>query len=200
MIEIELLAAMQDAVTQEDAEQAVRTLLLWAGDDPGREGLIDTPRRVARMYRELFAALRAPAPRMATFNRGDNDQMVLVENMRFASMCEHHLVPFVGRVDIGYLPQAKILGLSKFARLVDWVAAKPQIQERMTAQLADLVYGALEFDDAGDGGVVVVVRAEHMCMSVRGVRKPGHVTTTSAIRGDIDKMEFFELLNANGGR
>ena len=185
---------MTPEVTQEEAEEAVRTLLLWAGDDVSREGLRDTPSRVARMYREVFGGLRVDKPKLTAFSSAA-DQMVVVGNIAFSSMCEHHLVPFMGRIDIGYIPQGRVLGLSKFARIVDWFASRPQIQEQLTEQIADALYEELfKAEEVGDGGIIVVARAEHMCMSIRGVKKPGHVTTTSAIRGNIDKTEFFALL------
>jgi GTP cyclohydrolase I len=126
---------------------------------------------------------------MKSFEKGDSDQMVLVTNITFNSLCEHHFLPFTGTVDVGYLPGDRIAGLSKFARVVDHFAAKPQTQELMTADLADYMYTQLEAF-----GVMVVARAEHMCMSCRGVRKAGSVTVTSAIRGDFDKSEYLDLL------
>lgn len=174
--------------TYDEALAAVRTLLQYIGEDPDREGLADTPRRVVHMMGEQALGLHTTPPKMTAFAH-DGDQMIALDSIPFTSQCEHHLVPFIGRVDIGYIPDHRILGLSKFARAVDWVAARPQVQERLTDQVADLLFDALS-----PLGLIVVVRAEHMCMATRGVRKSGTFTTTSAIRGGIDKMEFFELL------
>lgn len=189
-----------DTVTQQDAEEAVRTLLRYAGDDPAREGLLDTPARVARMYREVFSGLREDCPKATAFSTKYSDMQV-IGDLSFISMCEHHLVPFVGAVHIGYLPNGKVLGLSKFGRVVDWVASRPQIQEEMTGQIADKL---MELMTPAPEGLIVVVAAEHMCMSLRGVKKPGHVTVTASIRpGElaIDKDEFMRLIDmARRGR
>lgn len=182
---------MSDEVTKEQAEDAVRVLLQWAGDDPSRPGLEDTPARVARMYREVFAGLTTDAPKVTTFK--GVDQLVIVADITFTSMCEHHLVPFMGRVHIGYLPGEKLAGLSKFARVVDWCARRPQTQEYLTDMIADKLMEALDAE-----GVVVVAEAEHMCMSIRGVQKPGHTTVTSTIRpepGAVPLDEFLALLD-----
>ncbi|MEV1007777.1 GTP cyclohydrolase I FolE [Streptomyces sp. NPDC049881] len=165
------------------AENAVRELLLAVGEDPDREGLRDTPARVARAYREIFAGLwqRPEDVLTTTFDLG-HDEMVLVKDIEVMSSCEHHLVPFVGQAHIGYIPSAngKITGLSKLARLVDVFARRPQVQERLTTQIADSLMRILE-----PRGVIVVVECEHMCMTMRGVRKPGAKTTTSAVRGQL---------------
>jgi GTP cyclohydrolase I len=176
--------------SEKEAQEAVKTLLRWAGDDPDREGLLDTPARVARMYREIFQGLRTDAPKVTTFS--GCDEMVVVKGIKFTSMCEHHLVPFIGQVHIGYLPSKRIAGLSKFGRIVDWVASRPQIQESMTSQIADHLMEALT-----PTALIVVVEAEHMCMSLRGIKKPDHSTVTSAIRPEPDSMpqtEFWRLL------
>lgn len=165
------------------AEAAVRELLLAVGEDPEREGLRDTPARVARAYQEIFAGLRQD-PRdvlSATFDIG-HEEMVLVRDIEVYSTCEHHLVPFHGVAHIGYIPgtSGKVTGLSKLARLVDVFARRPQVQERMTGEIADALVEVLE-----PRGVLVVVECEHLCMSMRGVRKPGSRTVTSAVRGQM---------------
>jgi GTP cyclohydrolase I len=163
------------------AEAAVRELLTAVGDDPDRLGLADTPARVARMYREAFAGLHRDPEEVltSTFDEG-HDEMVLVRHIELYSMCEHHLVPFFGHAHVGYIPNAKgqITGLSKLARLVDLYAKRPQVQERLTTQIADALEHQLK-----PRGVIVVIEAEHLCMSMRGVRKPGAQTVTSAVRG-----------------
>ena len=163
------------------AEAAIRELLLAIGEDPDREGLQETPARVARAYREMFAGMRMSPDEVltTTFDLG-HDEMVLVRDIELWSMCEHHLVPFTGVVHIGYIPNehGRITGLSKLARVVDLYARRPQVQERLTAQVADAVMRRLE-----PRGVIVVIEAEHLCMAMRGVRKPGSRTMTSAVRG-----------------
>jgi GTP cyclohydrolase IA len=162
-------------------ERAVREILLAIGEDPERDGLRDTPARVARAYAEQFAGLGMhPADVLTTVFEADYDEMVLVKDIEVYSTCEHHLVPFFGRADVGYIPNEKgqITGLSKLARLVDLYARRPQVQERMTSQIADALMETLD-----PQGVVVVIEAEHLCMSMRGVRKPGAKTVTSAVRG-----------------
>lgn len=165
------------------AENAVRELLIAVGEDPDREGLRETPGRVARSYKEIFAGLwqRPEDVLTTTFDIG-HDEMVLVKDIEVQSSCEHHLVPFHGVAHVGYIPSAdgKITGLSKLARLVDVFARRPQVQERMTTQIADSLMKILE-----PRGVIVVVECEHMCMSMRGVRKPGAKTITSAVRGQL---------------
>jgi GTP cyclohydrolase I len=165
------------------AEAAVRELLLAVGEDPEREGLRDTPARVARAYQEIFAGLRQD-PRdvlSAAFDIG-HEEMVLVKDIEVYSTCEHHLVPFHGVAHVGYIPGAsgRVTGLSKLARLVDVYARRPQVQERMTGEIADALVEVLE-----PRGVLVVVECEHLCMSMRGVRKPGSRTVTSAVRGQM---------------
>ncbi len=162
-------------------ERAVREILLAVGEDPDRDGLRDTPARVARMYAEQFAGLRqGPEDVLTTVFDADHDEIVLVRDIEMYSMCEHHLVPFFGKAHIGYIPNEKgeITGLSKLARLVDVYAKRPQVQERMTVDIADALVRILE-----PRGVIVVLEAEHMCMSMRGVRKTGAKTVTSAVRG-----------------
>lgn len=165
------------------AEAAIRELLLAVGEDPDRDGLRDTPARVARAYREIFAGLRQD-PRdvlSATFDIG-HEEMVLVKDIEVYSTCEHHLVPFHGVAHIGYIPgpTGRVTGLGKLARLVDVFARRPQVQERMTGEIADAMVDVLE-----PRGVLVVVECEHLCMSMRGVRKPGSRTVTSAVRGQM---------------
>ncbi|MEV6740130.1 GTP cyclohydrolase I FolE [Streptomyces sp. NPDC051104] len=165
------------------AENAVRELLIAVGEDPDREGLRETPGRVARAYRELLAGLRQEPEDVltTTFDLG-HDEMVLVKDIEIVSLCEHHLLPFHGVAHVGYIPaeSGKITGLSKLARLVEVFARRPQVQERLTTQIADSLMRILEAR-----GAIVVIEAEHMCMSVRGIRKPGAKTTTSAVRGQL---------------
>ncbi|GES31060.1 GTP cyclohydrolase I FolE [Streptomyces angustmyceticus] len=165
------------------AENAVRELLIAVGEDPDREGLLETPARVARAYKEIFAGLwQKPEDVLTTTFDLGHDEMVLVKDIELVSSCEHHLVPFVGVAHVGYIPSAdgKITGLSKLARLVDVYARRPQVQERLTTQIADSLMEILE-----PRGVIVVIECEHMCMTMRGVRKPGAKTTTSAVRGQL---------------
>ncbi|MDT0392775.1 GTP cyclohydrolase I FolE [Streptomyces iakyrus] len=165
------------------AENAVRELLIAVGEDPDREGLRETPARVARAYREIFAGLwQKPEDVLTTTFDLGHDEMVLVKDIEVLSSCEHHLVPFVGVAHVGYIPsvEGKITGLSKLARLVDVYARRPQVQERLTTQIADSLMEILE-----PRGVIVVVECEHMCMSMRGVRKVGAKTITSAVRGQL---------------
>ena len=162
-------------------ENAVREILFAIGEDPGRDGLRDTPARVARAMAEQFSGLRTgPEDVLTTVFDADHDEMVLVRDIEMYSTCEHHLVPFFGSAHIAYIPNVKgqITGLSKLARLVDVYARRPQVQERMTSQIANALEAVLE-----PRGVIVVIEAEHLCMSMRGVRKPGARTVTSAVRG-----------------
>lgn len=160
-------------------EQAVRTILEAVGEDPDREGLLETPRRVARMYAEMFSGLtQDPARHLRVTFPETYDEMVLVRDIRFTSMCEHHLLPFSGVAHVAYIPNGRVTGLSKLARVVEEVARRPQVQERLTQHIADLIESELE-----SKGVAVIVSAEHSCMSIRGVRKPGSQTVTSAVRG-----------------
>ncbi|MFI8947423.1 GTP cyclohydrolase I FolE [Streptomyces sp. NPDC053750] len=165
------------------AENAVRELLIAVGEDPDREGLRETPARVARAYKEIFAGLwQEPQDVLTTTFDLGHDEMVLVKDIEVFSTCEHHLVPFRGVAHVGYIPSSsgKITGLSKLARLVDVYARRPQVQERLTTQIADSLMEILE-----PRGVIVVVECEHMCMSMRGIRKPGAKTLTSAVRGQL---------------
>jgi GTP cyclohydrolase I len=160
-------------------ERAVRELLAAVGEDPDREGLRETPGRVARMYAELFRGLLDdPRVHLQKFFTEKYDEIVLVRDISFNSMCEHHLMPFMGKAHIGYLPDGRVIGLSKLARVVEGVALRPQVQERMTETIADLLMEELQAK-----GVAVVIEAMHTCMTVRGVRKPGSVCVTSAMRG-----------------
>jgi len=160
-------------------ENAVREILLAVGEDPNREGLRETPRRVARMYAEMFSGLRKdPRTYLQKFFTEKYDEMVLVRDIAFDSMCEHHMLPFSGVAHIGYIPNGKVVGLSKLARVVEVVSHRPQVQERMTEDLANLLIDELDVK-----GVAVVIEATHSCMTIRGVRKPGSVCVTSAMKG-----------------
>lgn len=180
------------------AENAVRELLIACGEDPDREGLRDTPGRVARAYRELFAGLYTdPDSVLAKTFDESHEELVLVTDIPMFSFCEHHLLPFHGVAHVGYIPneQGRVTGLSKLARLVDLYAKRPQVQERLTSQVADALVRRLE-----PRGVIVVVEAEHLCMGMRGVRKPGSRTTTSAVRGILrssasSRSEAISLIN-----
>lgn len=172
-----------DSITREvdlpRMERAVREILAAFGEDPDREGLRDTPKRVAKMYAELFQGLHIdPARHLKKAFIEEYDEMVLVRDISFNSMCEHHLMPFIGQAHVGYLPRGKVVGLSKLARVVEEISRRPQVQERMTHQIADLIDKELN-----PKGVVVVLEAEHSCMTIRGIRKPGALTITSAVRG-----------------
>lgn len=162
-------------------EAAVREILLAVGEDPDREGLQETPARVARMYAEIFSGLHTDPRELLqkTFTQ-KYDEIVLVKNIRFNSMCEHHLLPFIGHAHIAYLPNGKVVGLSKLARVVESLARRPQVQERMTEDLADLLTSELDAR-----GVAVVIEASHSCMTIRGVRNPDSVCTTSSMRGSF---------------
>ena len=168
-------------VDQPRIAAAVREILSAIGEDPTRDGLLDTPDRVARMYAEIFAGIGVdPGEVLTTVFQAEHDELVLVRDIDLASTCEHHLVPWIGQAHVGYIPNdsGEITGLSKLARLVDLYAKRPQVQERLTTQVADAIEDCLK-----PRGVIVVVEAEHLCMSVRGVRKPGAKTVTSAVRG-----------------
>ncbi len=161
-------------------EQAVRMILEAIGEDPNREGLLDTPTRVAKMYEEMFSGIgKEPEPYFDTVFGEEHEELVLVKDIPFFSMCEHHLVPFFGKAHVAYIPRnGKVTGLSKLARAVEIVARRPQLQERITSTVADAMVKKLE-----PHGVMVVIEAEHMCMTMRGVKKPGSKTVTSAVRG-----------------
>jgi GTP cyclohydrolase I len=178
-----LLERPRTGVDHARAAAAVRELLLAVGEDPDRPGLQDTPDRVARAYAETFAGLwQDPAEVLATTFDEDHDEMVLVKDIPMYSTCEHHLVPFHGHAHIGYIPaeDGRVTGLSKLARLVEVYARRPQVQERMTRQIADALNEVLK-----PRGVIVVIEAEHLCMAMRGIRKPGSTTVTSAVRGSF---------------
>ncbi len=173
--------AQQRKPTQAEAEAAVRTLIMWVGEDPEREGLRDTPRRVAKAYQEMFSGYgQDPAAELVrTFEQvAGYDDLVLVKDINFHSHCEHHMVPIVGRAHIGYLPAGRVVGLSKIARVVDIFARRLQTQEAMTAQIAAVIQDVLN-----PRGVAVMLEAEHMCMAMRGVRKAGSTTLTSTFTG-----------------
>lgn len=166
---------------KEKIMRAVRDILEAIGEDPDREGLIDTPKRIAKMYEEIFSGLNEdPKKHLEVFFQEEkHEELVLVKDIPFYSVCEHHLVPFHGKAHVGYLPRdGKLTGLSKLARVVETVAKKPQLQERLSAEIADALEQAL-----APHGVIVIVEAEHMCMTMRGVKKPGSKTITSVVRG-----------------
>jgi GTP cyclohydrolase I len=167
------------AVDQKRVERAVREILEAIGEDPEREGLQETPARVARMYAELFAGLREdPGAFLQKCFTQKYDEIVLVKDIDFHSICEHHLLPFIGKAHVAYLPNGKIVGLSKLARVVETISRRPQVQERMTEDIADLIMSELD-----PKGVAVVLEASHTCMTIRGIRKPESLCTTSAMRG-----------------
>jgi GTP cyclohydrolase I len=171
----------------ERAEAAIREFLIAIGEDPEREGLLDTPSRVARACAEIFSGMHEDPSKhlLRQFHEADHEEMVIVRDIPFTSMCEHHLLPFTGKAHVAYIPRkGRITGLSKLARCVEGFARRPQVQERMTSQVADAIMEALE-----PLGVIVVVEAEHMCMTARGIRKPGSLTVTSAVRGSFQEDE-----------
>ncbi len=175
----ESMSSANGHVDQPRIERAVREILLAIGEDPDREGLRETPARVARMYTELFGGLHEdPTRHLRKFFTETCDEVVLVRDISFNSMCEHHMLPFMGKAHIGYLPGDRVIGLSKLARVVESVARRPQVQERMTEQIADLLEEQLHAK-----GVAVVIEAVHTCMTIRGVRRPGSVCVTSAMKG-----------------
>ena len=175
---------------------AVREILFAIGEDPDREGLRETPRRVARMYQELFSGIqRDPALYTKKFFSENYNEIVLVRDISFNSVCEHHLMPFMGKVHIGYIPDGRVIGLSKLARVVEVFSHRPQIQERLTEEIAELLYRELKAQ-----AVAVVVEAVHTCMTVRGVKKPGSLCVTSALRGGFlknpsSRAEIMTLMN-----
>lgn len=177
-------------------EKAVRDILIAVGEDPERPGLLETPRRVAKMYEEMFSGLYLdPSRHLDVIFPETYDEMVLVRDIRFTSMCEHHLLPFYGVAHVAYIPEGKVTGLSKLARVVEEISRRPQVQERMTQSIADMIEEHLQTK-----GVAVVVDAEHSCMSIRGVRKPGSSTITSALRGifktdQSTRAEFMSLIS-----
>lgn len=169
---------------KERIERAVREILLAIGEDPDRAGLVETPKRVANMYEEVFAGLHDdPRRHLKLFDEGNNDEMVVVRDIPMYSMCEHHLLPFIGKAHIAYIPSdGRVIGLSKLARIVDSFSKKPQLQERLTSQIADFLDKELS-----PQGVAVVIEAEHLCMTMRGARAAGAKTQTSALRGSMRK-------------
>lgn len=180
----------------EKIEQAVLMILEAIGEDPEREGLRDTPKRVARMYQEIFAGLHEdPSRHLKVQFSEDHEEMIIVKDIPVYSMCEHHLIPFYGKAHVAYIPRTgKVTGLSKIARVVEGFAKRPQLQERLTSQIADSVMDVLEAR-----GVLVVIEAEHMCMTMRGVKKAGSKTLTSAVRGvfktnQVTRSEGFSLI------
>lgn len=183
--------------TQQDAEDAVRTLIEWAGDDPAREGLLETPKRVAKAYRELFAGYEAD-PReylQRTFEEvGGYDELVVLRDIRVVSFCEHHMLPFLGKAHVGYLPADRVVGISKLARVVNGFARRLQIQEKLTSEIAQAIQDILQ-----PQGVGVVIVSEHSCMTMRGVNTPGSRLTTSKLLGVVrddprTREEFLELV------
>ena len=188
------------SVDRERVVRAVREILVAIGEDPERDGLVRTPERVADMYAEIFAGIGVDAEeQLSVLFEAGHDEMVMVRDIPLASICEHHLIPFIGRAHVAYIPNdnGQITGLSKLARLVDVVSKRPQVQERLTVQIADAIERSLE-----PRGVLVVVEAEHLCMSMRGVKKPGSETVTSAVRGmfrnnDATRAEAMGLINRN---
>ncbi len=180
-------------------EAAVREILIAIGEDPDRDGLAETPSRVANMYAEIFAGIDDDATRhLKIFNESKNEELVIVRDIPLFSMCEHHLIPFMGRAHIAYIPcEGRIIGLSKLARIVESFSKRPQLQERLTAQIADFIYEGLK-----PQGVAVVIEAEHLCMTMRGARAAGSETQTSALRGTMrsdakTRAEVMSLLNSS---
>lgn len=184
-----------ETVDQTGVGDAVRRIIEAIGDDPTREGLRDTPRRIAEMYGELFSGLhRDPREVLSTGFQESHREMVILKNIPFYSLCEHHFLPFHGQAHVGYVPDGRIVGASKIARAIDILARRPQLQERLTGQIADAIMENLSPD-----GVAVVIEAEHLCMTMRGVQKPGTTLITSAIRGGfrrraVTRSEFLALV------
>jgi GTP cyclohydrolase I len=195
--------AVKQTPTQQEAEDAVRTLIRWAGDDPAREGLLDTPKRVVKSYREFYAGYEVDPQKLLSrvFQEVEGyDEMVVLRDIEFESHCEHHMVPFTGKAHVAYLPKCKVVGISKLARLVDAYARRLQIQEKMTAQIAKALNDTLQ-----PKGVAVVIEAVHQCMTSRGVHKHGSVMQTSHMLGRFredarTRQEFFSLLSSRADR
>ncbi len=195
-------AMHSDKPTQDEAEAAVRTLIRWAGDDPDREGLVDTPNRVVRSYREFFAGYEDDPREMLsrTFEETDGyDEMVLLRDIGFESHCEHHMVPIIGKADIAYFPKRRVVGISKLARVLDVYARRLQIQEKLTAQVANTIDEVLE-----PHGVAVVITAQHQCMTTRGIHKPGVSMVTSRMLGcfrddSATRQEFLSIVSRPAG-
>lgn len=171
-------------IDQNKIQKAVRQILIAIGENPDREGLKDTPSRVARMYAEIFSGIsKDPLKELTVFHNENNEEMIMVKDIPFYSMCEHHLVPFIGKAHVVYIPKkGRITGLSKLVRVIEIFAKRPQVQERLTSQIADALMEKIQ-----PHGVIVIIEAEHLCMSMRGVKKPGSITTTSAVRGVFRK-------------
>ena len=189
------MRATIETVDQAGVRDAVRRIIEAIGEDPSREGLLDTPRRIAEMYEELFTGLHEdPREVLSTGFQESHREMIILKNIPFYSLCEHHFLPFHGQAHVGYVPRGRIVGASKIARVVDILARRPQLQERLTGQVADAITEALSPD-----GVAVVIEAEHLCMTMRGVQKPGTTLITSAIRGAfrrraVTRSEFLALV------
>ncbi len=189
------LASLPDL---ERIEHAIREIIAAVGEDPGREGLADTPARVARMYAELFEGLRIdPTEHLRVGFEAGHDEMVILRDIPFYSVCEHHFMPFHGTAAVGYIPDGRVVGVSKLARLVEGYARRPQLQERLTSQVADALMDTLRPD-----GVAVVIEAEHLCMTQRGIKKPGSRMVTSATRGlfrknEVTRAEFLSLVRGS---
>lgn len=171
-------------IDQKKIEKAVKNILEAIGEDTSREGIKDTPKRVSRMYAEIFSGMeKNPEKEITVFHNEDHEEMIMVRDISFYSICEHHLVPFIGHAHVAYIPKKGfITGLSKIVRVIEVFAKRPQVQERLTSQIADLLMKKLN-----PRGVLVIIEAEHLCMSMRGVKKPGAITTTSAVRGIFQK-------------
>ena len=190
------MSSKKNSIDKDRIIAAVREILLAIGEDPDREGLRETPHRIARMYQELFGCLHEdPTAYTKKFFSETYNEIVLVRDISFNSICEHHLMPFMGKVHIGYIPDGRVIGLSKLARVVEVFSHRPQLQERLTADIADLLYRELKAK-----AVAVVVEAEHTCMTLRGVKKPGSLCVTSALRGGFlknpsSRAEILTLIN-----
>ena len=185
-------------IDQEKLQQAVTSLINAIGEDPERDGLVDTPRRISEMYAEFFAGIgQDPADVLKTVFDEDHQEIVILKDIPFYSICEHHFLPFFGHADIGYIPNGKVVGVSKLARALDILAHRPQLQERLTSHLVDAVYSTVK-----PQGVAAILTAEHMCVSIRGVNKPGSKVVTSASKGSFKtlvatKQEFLSLLRGS---
>ena len=188
----------EQRIDQERVRRAVREILEAIGENPEREGLVNTPDRVARMYEEIFSGIQDDPARhlIIQFTEDQHDEMVIVRDIPFASMCEHHMMPFIGKAHVAYIPKdGRITGLSKIARVVEGYSHRLQLQERLTTEIADAIMEVLQ-----PQGALVIIEAEHMCMSIRGVKKPGSLTVTSAVRGifhkNVTRSEALELIKA----
>jgi len=190
------MAPKKKQIDKNRIENAVREILIAIGEDPEREGLRETPARVARMYQELFNGLcEDPTAHTKKFFSENYSNIVLIRDISFNSVCEHHLMPFMGRIHVGYIPDGRVIGLSKLARVIEVFSHRPQVQERLTEEIAELLYRELRAK-----AVAVVVEAEHTCMTIRGVKKPGSLCVTSALRGGFlknpsSRSEIFALIN-----